>query len=101
MEFRHNTTKKPVMFITANKVDWLPDQIEISEPSDLPDVDYSMLGIPPGIYLGQGKQGVFGWMAAFKSVNEFYLTFFASGFPDGVMPEAIQSAMEESEDNNE
>ena len=83
MEFKHTTTQKPVMFIVAEKVDWLPNQIKISEPSDLPDVDYSMLGIPPEIHHGQGKRGVFAWMAAFKSVDEFYLTFFASGFPEG------------------
>lgn len=93
MEFRHNSTKEPVMFIAAEKADWLPDQIEISEPSDLPDVDYSMLGIPPKIHHGQGKYGVFGWMAAFKSVDKFYLTFFASGFPDNALPEAVQAAI--------
>ncbi len=97
MEFKHGTTKKPVMLIVAEKVNWLPDQIKISEPSDLPDVDYSMLGIPPEIH-GQGKAGVRAWMGAFKNVREFYLTFFASGFPGGVLPETVQVAIAKQED---
>ncbi len=93
MEFKHSTTGKPVMFIVAEKVNYLPSQIKISKPSDLPDVDYSELGIPPEIHHGQGKEGVFYWMATFKSVDEFYLTFFASGFPDGTIPEIVKATI--------
>lgn len=91
MEFEHRITKKPVMYISETNLFPHVKSVLITDHWDMPDVDYSLLGIPHEIVEGQGTPGVRGWMMAFldKGTKEFYLWFFASGFPDGKLPDCL------------
>lgn len=87
MEWQHNETKRPAVMPSLKPI--IDSSIEIKSWEDIPSPEFWSKVNMPEFIVKSGREAIDSFIVAFfkKRPKVYYLTIFASGFPNGEVPD--------------